>query len=91
MDKIYLFESVFYDNKTDIQYAGTDGKKPFRKLEDAIAYGDKIHKLKIDEFSRCKSPFTHEVKEFNGRIKRRYILKDDMFLYVNTIEELTLV
>lgn len=91
MEKIYLFESVFYDNKTDIQYTGTDGKKPFRKLEDAIAYGDKVHKLKIDEFSRCKSSFTHKVKEFNGRIKRTYILKDEMFLYVNTIEELTLI
>ena len=69
----------------------TIGKKSFRKLEDALAYGDKIHKLKIDEFSRSKSPFTHKVKEFNGRIKKKYMLKDDMFLYVNTIEELTLV
>ncbi len=91
MDKIYLFESVFYDNKTNIQYVGTDGKKSFRELKDAIDYGDKVHEMKINDFSRSKSPFTHEVKEFNGRIKRRYILKDDMFLYVNTIEELTLV
>ena len=69
MDKIYLFESVFYDNKTNTQYVGTDGKKSFRKLEDALAYGDKIHKLKIDEFRRCKSPFTHDVIEVNGRIE----------------------
>lgn len=49
MEKIYLFESKFYD-KNDRAFEGTDGTYVSKNLKRLIDYGQRCYESKLKEF-----------------------------------------
>lgn len=86
MEKMYLFESKFYD-KNDRAFEGADGTYISRNLQKLMDYGQKCHESKLKEFEVHNIPHTSKINEFKGSRKIAWIIDDGNYTFINSIRE----
>lgn len=86
MEKMYLFESYFYD-KNNVAYQGIDGTYVSKNLQKLIDYGQGCYESRLREFEVNNLPHTNNVKEFRAGRLKVWIINDGNYEYINSVRE----